>query len=155
MATLSKNLGKDFRLWIGKTATASTDADFVKIINENAINITREADVQENSTKEKGRINSSGDETAELSFDFNDIFDDAEAAEFIELAFNETWKWQVRFKDKVWIEGDFILSKLEWDAESQDVRSGSGTIVKAGDVIFRRPFRGVGSPPPEEDEGEG
>ncbi|OJY60928.1 MAG: hypothetical protein BGP16_00885 [Sphingobium sp. 66-54] len=120
-----------------------TDDDYTKIVNENALNVTRSADPQENSTKEEGRVNNPGDESWEIGFDFNEIYEDA-GFTILDTAFNVPWAWQIRdvsrsatkTDDTVWLEGEFLLSQLEFAAESTDVRSGSGTLNKSGTVTM-------------------
>ena len=136
-----RQLGKEFRLWIAQDAAPVDDNDYDKIVNENALQVTYSADVQENSTKEEGTINNPGDESWEIKFDFNDIYEDTGFATLLANAKNTPWFYQVRKGNKIWLEGQFILSQLEFNAESKDVRSGSGTLVKAGDITDNAPFR--------------
>lgn len=145
MATKQRQLGKEFRLWIAQSDTPADDTAFDKIVNENALQVTWSADVQENSTKEEGAINNAGDEKWEIKFDFNDIYEDTGFASLLANAKNTSWIYQVRMGTKVWLEGEFILSQLEYNAESKDVRSGSGTLVKSGTVKEHAPFIPVGT----------
>lgn len=142
MATAKRELGKDFRLHIGATATPTNDTSFLKVVNENNLSIKKSADVQEDSTKEDGTRNNPGDETYEITFDFNQNFEDTGMAVFDE-AFNKPWAYQIRYLGEVWLEGDFILSELEYNAESKNTISGSGTLVKAGSVTMSNPPRAL------------
>lgn len=150
MAVIKRELGKHFRLYIGNTASPLDDTAFTKVTNENSVSVTRSADLQQNSTKEAGNISNPGDETTEVSGDFNEIFVDAGLA-ILETAFNIPWKYQIRdesrsatkLADTVWMEGEFICDSIEYNAESTDVRGGTFSLKNASQVEFNRPTRAL------------
>jgi predicted secreted protein len=151
MATINRVLGKHNRLFIGNTATPVSDADYTKVSNENSISVKGSADLQENDTKEAGKISNPGTVSWELSGDFNEIFEDAGLA-LLEEAFNTPWMYQIRdtsvTPNKVWLEGEFILSDLEYTSEATDARSGTYTLKNSSEVTRNRPTRALGNTTP-------
>lgn len=146
MATKNRILGKNFRLYIGNTATASADADFTKVVNENSLTLKGSADIQENETKEGGLERNPGNVSWEISGDFNEVYTDTGLVK-LEDALNQPWAYQIRDTsgeaDTVWMEGEFILSDIEYKAETKDVRSGTFTLKSSGDVTRNRPTRAL------------
>ena len=139
MAAISKMLGKHQRIYIATSATPADDDAYSRVVNENSLTITRDGNVTSNSTKEAGNLTNPGDESWEVSGDFNANFTDTGFAEF-EDQFNVAYPYQIRNTsgsvETVVAEGVFVLASLEYTAESTDVVSGSFTLNNSGPVTW-------------------
>lgn len=150
MATINRTLGKNQRLFFGNTASPTNDTNYTAVTNENSHNVKFTADLVEDDTKEAGRLVSPGNESWEISGEFNEIFDDAGLA-LLEGAQNTPWKVQIRdtsravgkTTDTVWIEGQFIVSDIEYTNESAGSRAGTFTMRNSGPVTRSRPARAL------------
>jgi len=142
MATESLKLGKACRVFIGKTADASTDAAFILVENENELTLSYSVDAQEVSTKSVGKVSLPGDETYELTFTTNAALADA-AALLLARARNKSWPYQIREGDKKWFVGKFLLTGIEHTAGAVGVREGSYTLTNSGPVTEYDPATGT------------
>jgi hypothetical protein len=149
MATENLQLAKAARVYIGKTTSATLDADFEKIINENELTMTYSVDAQEIATKEAGKITIEGDESYEFKFTVNLAFTDPATA-LLAGAKNKSWPYQVRNGDNVWYSGRFTLTGVESKAGTQGVIEGSYTLKNSGAVTENDPMTGL---PYGEEEG--
>lgn len=133
MAAKAVQLGKDFRLYIGNTATPANDTLFTLIENESNLGYTWTNDVQEFTTKAYGVINESGAERYEITLDLGSTHEDAGYALF---ATNKgtAWPYQIRQGIKVVLEGDFIATESAVSGEAVGVRTGSISLVSSGEV---------------------
>lgn len=141
MATESLKLGKACRVYIGKTAAATADADFELVENENELTLSYSVDAQEVSTKSEGKVSLPGDETYELTFTTNAALADA-AALLLARARNKSWPYQIREDGKRWFAGKFLLTGIEHTASAVGVREGSYTLTNSGRVIEYDPATG-------------
>lgn len=154
MATINRKLGKHLRLYVANVPEPDFDVDYTRCFNENSLTIKGTADLQENSTKEAGKINNPGDISWEISGDFNQVFDDPGLA-LIEDSLNIPTRFQIvdtsrsttKLADTVWMEGEFILSDIEYQAESTDVVSGSITLKNSSEITRNRPSRPLRTAP--------
>lgn len=141
-ATENLKLGKLVRVEIGKTSTASTDADFQRIINENEVTMSYGADDQQISTKENGKVSTPGDETYEFKFTVNLALADP-SLRYLAAAKNKSWPYRITSDDNVWYSGRFILTGVENKAGSVGVVEGSYTLKNSGPVTENDPETGA------------
>lgn len=145
MAVQDRKLGKNLRLFIGNTALPVSDTTYTAVINENEIEVSYKADVEEISTKEAGKLSFPGDESFEMKFEAAEVFTDPGFV-LVEGAKNTPWKFQIRDvsgTDTVWLEGEFIVSDMEYKAGTQGVRTVSVTLKNSNTVTLNRPSRAL------------
>lgn len=140
-ATENLKLGKEVRVYIGKTASATADIDFVKVVNENEVTISYGVDEQDVSTKENGKVSLPGDESYEFKFTVNLALTDT-SLQYLAAAKNKSWPYQIKSGAKVWYEGRFILTGVENKASSQGVVEGSYTLKNSGPITENDPETG-------------
>lgn len=141
-ATENLRLGKEVRVYIGKTSTATADTDFVKVVNENEVTMSYAVDEQEISTKENGKVSLPGDESYEFKFTVNLALDDI-SLPYLNAAKNKSWPYQIRYGANKWYSGRFILTGVENKATSQGVIEGSYTLKNSGPVNEYDPATGA------------
>lgn len=134
MATENLKLGKETRVYIGKSAAATAVADFELVENENEVTCSYKADVQQISTKSAGKLTTPGDESWEIKFTTNEALSD-KAASYLRKAKNKSWPYQVRDGSDVWLAGNFILTDAERKSGSVGVNEGSYTLQNSGTII--------------------
>ncbi|MEV4934144.1 phage tail tube protein [Sphingobium sp. LSP13-1-1.1] len=140
-ATENLKLGKEVRVYIGKTASATSDIDFVKIVNENEVTMSYSVDEQDVSTKENGKVSLPGDESYEFKFTLNLALTDP-SLQYLAAAKNKSWPYKVKSGANDWYEGRFILTGVENKAGSQGVIEGSYTLKNSGPVTENDPETG-------------
>lgn len=142
MATENLKLGKECRVYIGKTSTATEDVDFELVENENEMTLSFNVDAQEIDTKSQGKVSLPGTESWELTFTTNAALTDA-AANLLAWARNKSWPYQIREGANKWFEGRFLLTGLEHSAGAVGVREGSYTLSNSGTVTEYDPLTGL------------
>jgi hypothetical protein len=141
MATQNLKLGKECRVYIGKTLAATADADFELVENENELTVSYSVDAQEIDTKSQGKVSLPGTESWELTFTTNAALTDA-AALLLAKARNKSWPYQVREGANKWFAGLFLLTGVEHTAGAVGVREGSYTLSNSGVVTEYDPATG-------------
>lgn len=146
MATeLNTKLGRDLRLYVGKTAAATADADFTRVTNENDVKFKITAATTDLNMKENGGqvATTKGAKSYEISAELARVYNDLGGAA---LAANVGEDYPVQLRqvtydengdvdeELVALEGKFIITDAEFGAPVDGAQTITFTLKGAGNV---------------------
>lgn len=135
MAANDIKLGSNFRLFVGTAADADADNLFNLVENENDLTLSIKVDSDKVNTKSGGKVTVAGDVEYSVKATINEIYVDTGLSHLIG-ALNKAWPYQIRdvVNDKVWVEGTFVLTDIEYKSGSKGVRE-IGVTLEAGGAV--------------------
>lgn len=138
---LDTKLGREFRLYVGNTASPANDTAYTRVTNENDLTYKVSVATTDVNMKENGgqQATLTGSTSYEISTEAARVYDD-DGLPLLVAARGVNWAFQIRYvvdgtAEKKFVEGTFLVTEVEHKFGADGAATVSLTLKGAGNVL--------------------